>query len=159
METLENLLIGRGELSRIYTGQMRLFLWRALHRASTTANPLYPDFEPREIRAGVLRAPDVTVQIRGGTPFVIARLGEGTSLFDRAGAFGHENWTYFEIPKGTVIPDGLIIVKDDYNKKYKATHYSLSPNQDMTQMQFMQLLDQLARNAIQLAKKVGHGAG
>jgi hypothetical protein len=107
----------------------------------------------------VLRAPDVTVQIRGGTPFVVARLGQGTSLFDRAGAFGQGNRMYFEIPKGTVIPDVLIVVRDDYNSKYKATHYSLSPNQDMTQQRFMQLLDQLARNAIQHVKKVGHGAG
>jgi hypothetical protein len=29
----------------------------------------------------------------------------------------------------------------------------------MTQQRFMQLLDQLARNAIQHVKKVGHGAG
>jgi hypothetical protein len=95
-----------------------LYLWRALHKTAYTSNPLYPDFESREIRAGVLRAPD---------------------------------------PKGTEIPNGLIIVKDSYSKKYQATHYSLSPNYTMPQTQFKLLLDRLARNAIARATKVSSG--
>jgi hypothetical protein len=74
-------------------------------------------------------------------------LGQGTSLFDRPGAFGENNWTYFEIPEGTKIPDGLIITKDIFNKRFNATHYSISPNFDMPKHQFIQLLDALARNA------------
>lgn len=107
----------------------------------------------------MLRAPDVEIKSIGGVPHVVARLGEGASLFDRAGAFGSSNWSYFEIPKGTPIPDGLIIVKDNYNKKYKATHYSLSPNHTMTQRQFMMLLDQLAQNATEQVKKAANGGG
>lgn len=94
MKTIESLLISRGELDRIYTGQLTLFLWRSLHTNVTAVNPLYPDFDPREVRAGVLRAPDVEVKSVGGIPYVIARIGQGTSLFDKPSVFGEKDWTY-----------------------------------------------------------------
>ena len=148
MKTIENLLISKGQLDRIYVGSLRLFLWRSLHISSKSKNPLYPDFEEREIRTGVLRAPDVEVVTqKTGIEVVKSVLGQGTSLFDRSGAFGEDNWTYFEIPEGTEVPHGLIITRDSYNKRFKATHYSISPNFDMPKARFIQLLDQLARNA------------
>src|SRR3954468_9440975 len=140
MKTIESLLISRGELDRIYTGSVRLWLWRALHKKVTVANPLYPDFVAREIR-GILRAPDLETKVIGGTEHVVSRLGQGTSLFDRQGVFGAGNWTYFEIPAGTEIPVGLIITKDAFNEKYRATHYSISPNFTMPKTQFVGLLD------------------
>src|SRR3954452_21174752 len=114
MKTIESLLISRGELDRIYTGSVRLWLWRALRRQVTVANPLYPDFTPRQVR-GILRAPDVETKVIAGTEHVVARFGQGTSLFDREGVFGAANWTYFEIPAGTEIPVGLIITRDGFN--------------------------------------------
>ncbi len=159
MKTIEGLLISRGELDRIYTGKLKLYLWRSLHKSVKTANPLYPDFDPREVRAGVLRAPDVEVKPIGGIDHVIAKLGQGTSLFDKAGVFGEKNWTYFEIPEGTEIPNGLIITKDAYNRKYKATHYSISPNHTMPKEKFIRLLDQLAENAKKQQIKVSYGRG
>jgi hypothetical protein len=80
MRTLKDLLVSRGELDRLYIGHLNVSLWRALHRDVATSNPLYPDFASREVR-GVLRAPDV--EINGD--LVVARLGEGTSLFDKNG--------------------------------------------------------------------------
>jgi len=100
MKTIANLLISKGQLDRVYVGSLKLFLWRALHKSSKSKNPLYPDFEEREVRAGVLRAPDVEViKQKNGTELVKSVLGQGTSLFDRPGAFGEDNWTYFEIPE------------------------------------------------------------
>ncbi|MBV2129019.1 hypothetical protein [Arsukibacterium indicum] len=158
MNTIEKLLISRGELERIYVGQLHLYLWRALHNSTKTGNPLYPDFESREVRAGVLRAPDVEVsKDKRGVEQVVSRLGEGTSLFDKPGAFGAGNWTYFEIPEGTQIPSGLIITKDSYNRRFNATHYSISPNYTMPKAQFIALLDQLARNAEAQRRKLSNG--
>lgn len=157
MKTIENLLISRGELDRIYTGQSTLFLWRSLHKNVKTANPLYPDFDPREVRAGVLRAPDVEVKSVEGVPCVVARLGQGTSLFDKPSVFGEKNWTYFEIPEGTDIPLGLIITRDAYSPKYRATHYTVSPNHTMPKSQFIRLLDQLANNAVTQKAKAQYG--
>jgi len=61
--------------------------------------------------------------------------------------FGSAYWTNFELPKGTKIPSGLIITKDDFNTKYNATHYTLSPDYTMPKTKFIRLLDELARNA------------
>ncbi|MET1255315.1 hypothetical protein [Aliikangiella maris] len=157
MKTIENLLISKGQLDRIYVGSLTLFLWRSLHKNSNSKNPLYPDFEEREIRSGVLRAPDVeVVKSENGVEIVKSLLGQGTSLFDRTGAFGDVSWTYFEIPEGTEIPVGLIITKDSYNKRFNATHYSISPNHDMPKTQFIRLLDQLARNAESRKRKLSN---
>lgn len=157
MKTIESVLISQGDLERIYVGELKLFLWRSLHKEVQVTNPLYPDFEPREVRAGIMRAPDVETKTISGKIYVIAKLGQGTSLFDKPGTFGHKHWTYFEIPEGTEIPPGLIIVKDAYNKKYKATHYSLSPNSTMPKKRFTQLLDQLVRNAVARKGQLNHG--
>lgn len=154
MKTIEKLLISKGQLDRIYLGTLKLYLWRSLHKSSTSRNPLYPDFEEREIRTGVLRAPDVeVVRQEDGLEIVKSVIGKGTSLFDRSGAFGEANWTYFEIPEDTEIPSGLIITKDSYNKRFDATHYSISPNFDMPKTRFIQLLDQLAINAEKQKRK------
>ncbi len=158
MKTIEKLLISKGQLDRIYVGNLKLYLWRSLHKSAKSKNPFYPDFEEREIRAGVLRAPDIeVVKLASGTEMVKSVLGQGTSLFDRPGAFGENNWTYFEIPEGTEIPSGLIITKDNYNKRFNATHYSISPNYDMPKFQFIQLLDTLARNAESQKRKLSNG--
>lgn len=156
MDTIEKLLISKGELDRIYVGALKLYLWRSLHKTANTTNPLHPDFEPRQIRIGVLRAPDVEIKPIGGLDHVIARLGQGTSLFDKPNAFGDANWLYFEIPEGTEIPNGLIITKDNYNSKFKATHYSISPNYTMPKLQFIKLLDKLAENAQAQKRKLQH---
>ncbi len=71
MKTIEKLLISKGQLDRIYVGATKLYLWRSLHKDSKSRNPLYPDFEEREIRAGVLRSPDVEViTLTNGTEIV-----------------------------------------------------------------------------------------
>lgn len=103
METIESILLSRGELDRICRGNVRLFLWRALHKANTTTNHLHPDFVPREVR-GILRAPDVTVEDRAGIPYVVAKLGQGTSLFNKPGVFGSNNWSYFKSRRAQRFP-------------------------------------------------------
>ncbi|HYH05109.1 MAG TPA: hypothetical protein VEC37_18610 [Bacillota bacterium] len=148
MMTLEELLISRGEIDRIYCGVTSLYLWRALLKTAETANPLYPDFEERVLPSGRRRAADVNMTMIKGILHVKAELGKGVSLFDVKGTFGDKKWDYFEIPKGTPIPSGLIIVKDGYNDVFNATHYSISPNKTMPKKAFCRLLDELARNAI-----------
>lgn len=72
---------------------------------------------------------------------------KGTSLFDKSGTFGFKNFDYFEIPAGTEIPLGLIIIKGEYNNKYEVTHYSICPNYRTKKDLFISLLDKLALNA------------
>ncbi len=158
MKTIESILISKGQLDRIYIGKLNLFLWRSLHKNVETENPLYPDFEEREIRSGVFRVADIRTEPNSyGVEMVISELGKGVSLFDEDNAFGDTNWTYFEIPEGTEIPLGLIITKDSYNKRYNATHYSISPNEDMPKEKFMDLLDDLAKSANAQKRRLANG--
>mgnify|MGYP001598544008 CR=1 FL=1 len=153
MKTLEDILIASGDLALIYNGNAALHLWRAVHKDNSNKNPLYPDFYPRMVR-GNLRRPDITVKEIGGIEYVEAELVKGTSLFDKSGTFGFKNFDYFEIPAGTEIPIGLIIIKGEFNNKYQATHYSICPNHRMRKDHFIILLDRLAMNArIQKGKR------
>jgi hypothetical protein len=93
-----------------------------------------------------------------GTEYVIARLREGTSLFDKPDVFPGKSWSYFEIPAGTDIPAGLIVTKDEFNTRFGATHYSISPNRRaMTKLHFCQLLDRLALNANRRKEGLANG--
>ena len=159
LTTIEDILISRGQLDRIYKGEIGLYLWRALLKSSNgtaSMNPLYPDFEERIIiRNGVksTRFPDIKTKEENGIIYVFPAVGksgapDGTSLFDREGTFGNSSWEYFEIPKGTKIPVGLIITRDEFNSRFNATHYTLTPNYKMPKIEFIKLLDELRLNAI-----------
>jgi len=145
-------------LDRIYDSDrdLTLFLWRASRTDVPTDNPLYPDFVAREIRKGKFRAADVTVEKREGVDHIIPKVyqklpgdiwkAQGTSLFDKPNTFPGNDWIYFEIPAGTEIPSGLLIIKDDYNERFDAIHHSIVPDYPMTVDNFKNLLNQLLAN-------------
>lgn len=151
MVTLEQIIIGRGDIERLYKTRIPLTLWRALLNDSDTQlkNPLYPDFAPRALPNGDIRDPDVSVFIDPltGVEKVRSEVGRGTSLTDKPGIFGNARWQYIVIPEGTMIPSALVITKDHYVRKKKSWHYSISPNYEMPKEEFLKALDQLARNA------------
>ena len=68
--------------------------------------------------------------------------GGGVSLFDVLGA-PNKKWSYYRLPAGTPIPVGLVILKDNFNPKHNATHYTICPNWDMPLKNFLMLLDLL----------------
>lgn len=145
-------------LSRIYDSEkdLALFLWRASRTDQPCENPLYPDFVPREIRKGKFRPADVTIEKRNGIDFIIPKVykkgsddiwkAQGTSLFDRPDTFVGKQWEYIEIPQGTEIPGGILIIKDDKNERFEATHYSIVPNKPMSVTTFKLLLNMLMAN-------------
>jgi hypothetical protein len=48
----------------------------------------------------------------------------GLSTFDKPGLPRGRDWEYYKIPKGTKLPVGLVIVRDEFNEDYGATHYT-----------------------------------
>jgi hypothetical protein len=66
------------------------------------------------------------------------------STFDKPDVFKRGRWGYYRIPAGTVLPAGLVIVKDRFNRMLGATHYTIAPAHDMPLARFRALLNQLA---------------
>ncbi len=117
---------------------------------------LYPAFEDKQLENGKKRKKDLNSKIdKDGDVWVEA--GGGTSLWDRDKVFKGKSWLTFSIPKGTVIPESLIIRFTDFNKIYNANHYQIECKAQMMRKDaFKGALDNLARNAlvrtIELAK-------
>lgn len=151
MHTMEEIILARGDIEKVYRKNLSVTLWRAVSRTDPSPNPLYPDLVERELPNGDIRPADVATykDARSGRMFVRSEEGRGTSLNDMSGIFGHGRWEYVVIPKGTFVPNELIIVitRDHYMARKKCWHYSVSPNYDMPVETFLSALDQLAINA------------
>lgn len=148
MITLEEIIISRGDIEKIYRSDIALTLWRAVNKSeSSSTNPLYPDLQERTLPNGRVRLADVSTYTKDGVLHVKSEESRGTSLSDTNGLFGYKNWEYVVIPAGTIIPAELIITKDHFIRKKNCWHYSISPNFDMPVVTFLEALDQLAVNA------------
>jgi hypothetical protein len=113
-----------------------------------------PDFEPRVLPNGKVRAADV--ELSGDKQWVKA--GGGTSLFDRPGVFKWRGWLSFDLPAGTVVPDSLIVRHTGYNKAFQADHYQIESRTEQMRLDaYKGALDNLARNAIVRAIQVANG--
>src|SRR5688572_4835435 len=131
MKTIEEILISRNELSKLYLGTITLHLWRAVRTDANSAHSiLHPELQAREMSRGRIRPPDVDTYTKRGKSWVKSKIGKGVSLLDRQNAFSGSDWEYFIIPAGTEIPLGLVITKDHFIERYNANHYSISPNHD-----------------------------
>ena len=157
MKTIEDILISRNELEKMYMGETTIHLWRAVRKKGSSNGILHPELKKRDMGRGRIRQPDVETYSKDGRQWVRSKIGMGVSLLDRANAFPGGGWEYFVIPRGTIIPAGLIITKDHFIKRYSANHYSVSPNFDMPSSNYIQLLDQLAINAMNRQRSVANG--
>ncbi len=149
--TLKDVLLSMGEDHNYFDGKVPVNLWRGLN--AKKGGGLFDLIEEVIVySAGRLRPPDIDIVSKGGTKWVsIARRPRGISTFDKVGVPEGKDWSYYRISAGTVIPSGLAIVKDNFNVKLGATHYTIAPAHDMPLEEFKRLLNQLAANAIKEA--------
>lgn len=98
--------------------------------------------EEDQVRNGNVRPADV--KIESGIVKVKYR-PRGVSTFDKPDVFARGRWEYYKIPKNMKLPEGLVVVKDKYNKTLGATHYTIAPKHDMPIERFRVLLNQLAQ--------------
>ena len=177
-KTVKDVFIDLNEFERLFDSNQAfdIILWRALRTDKENfQNPLYPDFKRREITIGQFRAPDVKVEKINGVDHIIPRIikknaqsmwrAEGTSLLDQPNVFKGKKWTYIKIPAETVIPDGILIIRDDImttlnddmGRPVPVTHYSIVPNTIMSVELFKTKLDTFAKNAKLMLQKVKNG--
>ena len=149
VEVLRDILLEVGEIERYFGEQVPVDLWRA--KRLRDLSKLFQLIEEEVTRPrGAPRKPDITIE-NGWVR--VRNAPRGISTFDRPNIF-EGSWCYYKIPKGTVLPTGLVIVKDYYNRTFGATHYTVAPAHDMPLHQFKKLLTELAR---MLEKNVANG--
>ncbi len=158
MKTLHDILLDLGEIKYYFASKVPVDLWRA-QRKREEGTPIFrPALEEKQVGVSRVRLPDISTELRDGVRYVLCtNRPRGISTFDKPVVFTRDDWNYFRIPQGTVIPTGLAIVKDFFNSSYGATHYTIAPAYDMPAEQFIFLLDCFARNATKEVRKVAHG--
>lgn len=149
---LKDLLLQQGQLDRYYDGRVPVHLWRALKRTQSAALFDFVEVE-YTLSNGRPRPADITIVDRNDEKWVLVKdRPRGVSTFDAPGVPPGAGWNYYRIPAGTVLPEGLCVVRDEFNSRYNATHHTIAPAYDMPLNTFKQLLSKLAASVI---KEVG----
>lgn len=104
------------------------------------------------------RPPDVKIIERDGRLIVLGCrciIGHfrGVSLFDAEVTWLGANWLNYHIPAGTPIPPSLMVTRDNYNRGFRATHYTLGPKDDMPLDLFIQTMKAVAKYAVLVERK------
>ena len=148
---LKDVLIERGQLDRYFEGTVPVDLWRARKKTGGAAFFQFQE-EATILSNGRPRPADIAIETVRGEKWVRVRdRPRGLSTFDRRGVPPGRGWAYLHIPAGTVLPEGLVVVKDEPNTRFGATHYTLAPAYDMPLVAFKSLLSQLLRMLIREA--------
>lgn len=152
METLRDVLIAADEIDRYFGGRAPVTLWRA-KRVDPKTHLFSLIEEPITRPGGKVRPADIKIEMGpDGQEWVRARYYPGgISTFDKRDIFKGNQWEYYRIEAGTVLPPGLAIVRDGYNRTYGATHYTIAPDRDMPLSLFKALLHELAHHLIREA--------
>jgi hypothetical protein len=147
-DILKDVFIRADEIDRYFTGVTPVNLWRASRVGEP--GPIFGLVEEGIDRpGGQFRPADITIEIvQGGKWVRCVPSPRGISTFDRPDTFRGKTWLYYKIPAGTKIPYGLAIIKDGYNGRLSATHYTIAPAWDMPLDHFKALLNALAHSTI-----------
>jgi hypothetical protein len=151
ISVLKDVLISKDQIDRYYERATPVNLWRALNVKRNT-HPFEFVEKPFVLSNGRPRPADIKIEkVRGKKWVRVKERPRGISTFDKPGLPSGRHWEYYKIPKGTVLPYGLAIVKDEYNTRFNATHYTLAPFFDMPLSRFKTLLSQLAQMIVREA--------
>ena len=71
MITLEEIIIKRGDIEKIYRSNIALTLWRAVNKSGNNGqNPLYPDLSEKVLPNGRIRLADMSKFTQFNTGFL-----------------------------------------------------------------------------------------
>ena len=151
ISVLRDILISTNQIDRYFEGVVPAHLWRAMNIKSNV-HPFEFIEKPTILSNGRPRAADIKIEILNGEKWVrVKERPRGISTFDQPGVPVGKDWKYFKIPKGTMLPHGLAIIRDEFNSAHKATHYTIAPAFDMPLIRFKALLTQLASSLVREA--------
>lgn len=144
----EDLYLEKRKLGELFDSSypLSINLWRGQKPEDTGKPVLYPILKSFLLSNGNIRDPDIRTYKRNGEVWIDSKSG-GVSLFDKLG-IPNKKWMYYRLSSKTKIPNGLYIVKDSFNKKHEAYHYSIKAGWDMPLKKFLMLLDELSVDLI-----------
>jgi hypothetical protein len=144
---LKDVLISQGAIERYFEGCVPVNLWRGLNIKRN--DELFSLVEEEFLQKGRPRPADIDIKPIGGTKWVLVRKApRGISTFDCCGIPKGNDWRYYRIPAGTLLPPGLVVVRDNFNETFQATHYTIAPDRDMPLELFKLLLRKFAAFAV-----------
>lgn len=164
-DALKTIYAREGKSSRYFDGETPCELYRGQHPSEHKKGAYFMapvdervEVDPLTKQSVVVRQADVKVVMRDGQRFVLGvrcTKGDfrGLSLFDKPMSWFKPSWYNFKLPRGAKIPENLAIVKDDFNPRRDATHYTIAPKDDMTYELFMQSLKVVASQTIAIGKQ------
>lgn len=138
-------------LQQQYKGHMFFhYVPRHLYRNHPPGESFEKAFDPR-IQIGPQskkgRGTDIVVlQGHDRMQWVVAGTG-GVSLFDGPSGLPGED---LALPAGTLLPFGLVLKRDAFNKDRNAFHYGIHPISHQHRKVFVHLLERLARSLVTL---------
>lgn len=140
----EDLYLDKRKMGELFDSSypLEINLWRGQKPEDVGAPALYPILKSFLLSNGKTRDPDIKTYQKGGEIWIDSKSG-GISLFDKLGV-PNKKWLYYKLGAGTKIPNGLYIVKDNYNARHESFHYSIKAGWDMPLTKFLMLLDELA---------------
>lgn len=151
-KTIHELFVEAGMIDRLFTGSTPTDLFRF----SETNGPLsdkmvmYPVLEEYTLANGKPRSPDVDrieIPEKSGQHYIFPKMRTGLSLFDGPGDLGKPG-TYHVVPKGSTIPPGLAISRDNPSKRVGYTHYSIHASYVMHEKHYIFLLRRFAATSV-----------
>jgi hypothetical protein len=151
MKVLRDVLIEAGELNRYFDGRVPVTVWRAKKKHDPVVFDLV---EEAMLTARGPRQADITIEAAAsGEKWVRVKPSpRGASTFDKPNVFKGSGWEYYRLQAGTQLPLGIAIVRDNFNPRFQATHFTIAPAFDMPLSTFRGLLQQLATG---LVREVG----
>ena len=145
---LKDILFDKGQIHKYYEGVVPVNLWRGLNVRKNMA--LFELIEDTVILSnGRPRPADINLIGEGANAKInVKESPRGKSTFDKPGIPQGPNWEHYKITAGTKLPDGLAIIKDQYNSRFGAYHYTIAPAYNMPLSLFKILLNQLAKSVV-----------
>lgn len=107
-----------------------------LYRFGNAESPRFDHIRPLK---------DARLDEKNGVKYIIAD-GNGISVFSTFDPRKKNTW---KIPKGTPLPEGIILVED--KRLGHENHYMLAPAITMRLSAFLDLLDQIKENAVKIS--------
>jgi len=117
-----------------------------LYRSGSATNP-HLDKVRIPPRDGTIDIETYEREVKGQSVIYVDSASGGISTFDAPLPSSNPKARWWKIPRDTVIPQGLMIIRDHTISELNITHYTIRPRHDMPLEEYKEWLRILAKSA------------